>query len=169
MPTQVPSKTPAKGVSGTSRESDAITILTKDHENVKSMFEEYETLGDRALASKKKLATKICIALTKHATAEEDLFYPAVRAASGENEDIVDEAAVEHASAKGLIAQILSMEPSDNFYDATVKVLSEQIDHHVQEEEGEIFPKARNSNLDLVALGAQIEARKAEVEIPISH
>lgn len=169
MPTQLPAKTPAKGVSGTRRESDAITILTKDHANVKSMFEEYQALGDRALSSKKKLATKICTALTKHATAEEELFYPAVRTVGGESEELVDQATVEHASAKALIAQILAMEPSDDFYDATVKVLSEQIDHHVQEEEREMFPKARKSNLDLVALGLQIEARKAEVETPVSH
>ncbi|MEO7494198.1 MAG: hemerythrin domain-containing protein, partial [Massilia sp.] len=104
---------------------DAIDLLTQDHENVKTMFEEYEALGDRATASKKKLATKICTELTKHATAEEELFYPAVRAAVGDAEDMVDEATVEHAAAKELIAQIQAMDPTDDLFDAKVKVLSE--------------------------------------------
>jgi hemerythrin superfamily protein len=148
-------------------ETDAISLLTQDHANVKAMFEQYEELGERAHASKKKLAQKICLELTKHATAEEEIFYPAVRAASGENEDLVDEATVEHASAKDLIAQIESMEPTEELYDAKVKVLSELIEHHVKEEEGEMFPKARKAKLDLAALGEAIEARKAEIEPPM--
>jgi hemerythrin superfamily protein len=169
MPTQsktstgIPKRIPTKSSDG----MDAIELLTQDHDNVKSMFEQYEELGDRAHAAKKKLATKICLELTKHATAEEEIFYPAVREASGDNEDLVDEATVEHAAAKDLIAQILSMDPSDELYDAKVKVLSEQIEHHVEEEEGEMFPKARKAKLDLAALGAAIEARKAEVELPL--
>lgn len=114
----------------------------------------------------KKLAQKICLELTKHATAEEEIFYPAVRRASKENEDVIDEATVEHASAKELIAQIFAMEPSDDLYDAKVKVLSEQINHHVQEEEGDMFPKARDANLDLASLGEEIAARKAEITLP---
>ena len=145
---------------------DAIELLTQDHRNVKDLFEQYEALSDRAFTSKKKLAEKICLELTKHATAEEEIFYPAVRNASKKNDDIIDEATVEHASAKSLIAQILAMEPSDDLYDAKIKVLSEQIDHHVQEEESEMFPKARNAKIDLVALGTQIAARKEEVFLP---
>ncbi len=144
---------------------DAITLLTEDHENVAQMFEEYEGLGDRAHASKKKLATKICTELTKHATAEEEIFYPAVRAAQKDNEDLIDEATVEHASAKDLIAQILSMEPTEELYDAKVKVLGELIEHHVKEEEEEMFPKARKAGLDLEMLGAQIAERKAEITV----
>jgi hemerythrin superfamily protein len=144
---------------------DAITLLTEDHENVKQLFEEYEGLGDRAHASKKKLATKICTELTKHATAEEEIFYPAVRAATKQNEDLVDEATVEHASAKELIAQIMSMESSEELFDAKVKVLSEMIEHHVEEEEGEMFPKARAAGLDLAALGQQLAERKAEITL----
>ena len=144
---------------------DAITLLTEDHENVAQMFEEYEGLGDRAHASKKKLATKICTELTKHATAEEEIFYPAVRAAQKDNEDLIDEATVEHASAKELIAQILSMEPTEELYDAKVKVLGELIEHHVKEEEEEMFPKARKAGLDMAMLGAQIAERKAEITI----
>lgn len=154
---------------GASETMDAVELLIKDHENVKSMFEQYEDLGDKAYAAKKKLATQICLELTKHATAEEEIFYPAVREAGGDTEDLVDEATVEHASAKDLIAQILSMEPSDELYDAKVKVLSEQIEHHVGEEEGEMFPKAKKAKLDLAALGEAIEARKAQVELPIAQ
>ena len=144
---------------------DAITLLTEDHENVKSMFEQYEELGERAHVSKKKLATQICTELTKHATAEEEIFYPAVRAAGKEQEELVEEATVEHASAKELIAQILDMEPTEELYDAKVKVLGELIEHHVKEEEEEIFPKARKAGLDLETLGQQIAERKAEITI----
>ncbi len=144
---------------------DAIALLTEDHENVKAMFEQYEGLGDRAMASKKKLATQICTELTKHATAEEEIFYPAVRAAGKDKEDLVDEATVEHASAKDLIAQIMSMEASEDLFDAKVKVLSELIEHHVKEEEEEMFPKARAAKLDLETLGQQIAQRKAEITL----
>jgi hemerythrin superfamily protein len=169
MPTQsktstgIPKRIPTQTADGI----DAIELLTQDHENVKAMFEQYEGLGDRAHAAKKKLATQICLELTKHATAEEEIFYPAVREAGGDTEDLVDEATVEHAAAKDLIAQILSMEPTDELYDAKVKVLSEQIEHHVEEEEGEMFPKAKKAKLDMAALGAAIEARKAEIELPL--
>ena len=144
---------------------DAIELLTEDHENVKAMFEQYEGLGDRAMASKKKLATQICTELTKHATAEEEIFYPAVRAAGKEQEDLVDEATVEHASAKDLIAQIMAMEASEELFDAKVKVLSEMIEHHVKEEEEEMFPKARKAGLDLAMLGQKIAERKAEITL----
>ena len=158
IPKQVP-KAAAQGV-------DAISLLIQDHENVKSLFEQYEKLSDRSPAKKQKIAHQICLELTRHATAEEEIFYPAVREANAENEDLVDEAVVEHASAKDLIAQILAMEPGDDLYDAKVKVLSEQIEHHVEEEESEMFPNAQKAQLDLVALGEAIEARKAEVELP---
>ena len=144
---------------------DAITLLTEDHENVAQMFEQYEALGDRAHASKKKLATQICTELTKHATAEEEIFYPAVRAAGKDKEDLIDEATVEHASAKDLIAQILEMEPTEELFDAKVKVLGELIEHHVKEEEEEMFPKARKAGLDMQLLGAQIAERKAELSM----
>lgn len=149
-----------------SQAPDAVDLLIQDHANVKALFEQYEALGDRALSSKKKIAIKICTELTKHATAEEELFYPAVRDAAADSDDLVDEAVVEHASAKELIAQILAMDADEDLYDAKIKVLSEQIEHHVGEEEGEMFPKARKSGLDLQALGAAIQARKDEVELP---
>ncbi len=153
-----------KPVAGKQEVVDAITLLTEDHENVKQMFEQYEGLGDRAHATKKKLATQICTELTKHATAEEEIFYPAMRAATKSNEDLVDEATVEHASAKDLIAQIMEMEPTEDLFDAKVKVLSELIEHHVEEEEGEMFPKAREAGLDLELLGQQLAERKAQIQ-----
>jgi hemerythrin superfamily protein len=156
MPKPIPTETDIQ---------DAITLLTEDHEHVKSMFEQYEELGDRAHVSKQKLALQICEELTKHATAEEEIFYPAVRAAT-KDDDMLDEAVVEHASAKDLIAQIISMDPTDDLYDAKVKVLGELIDHHVKEEESEMFPKARKAKLDLMALGEAIAARKEEIQLP---
>lgn len=159
-------RTTPKNAAASTGEVDAIALLTADHENVKSMFEQYEGLGDRAHATKKKLATEICNELTKHATAEEEIFYPAVRAAGGKDkEELVDEATVEHASAKDLIAQIMAMEATEDLFDAKVKVLGELIDHHVQEEEGEMFPKAKKAGLDLMMLGQQIAERKAEITL----
>ncbi|MEP6943236.1 MAG: hemerythrin domain-containing protein [Betaproteobacteria bacterium] len=142
---------------------DAIALLTQDHKNVKKMFDEYEGLGDKAVASKKKLANTICDELIVHTKIEEEIFYPAVRAAI-DDDDLMDEADVEHAGAKDLIAQIQSMEPGDSHYDAKVKVLGEEIDHHVKEEQEEMFPEVRKAKLDLKALGAQMAARKEELK-----
>jgi len=151
----------------TAKPQDAIAILKHDHDEVKSMFAQYEQLGDRAFASKQKLAEKICIELTKHALAEEEIFYPAVRADVNDADDLVDEATVEHASAKDLISQIHAMDPHDELYDAKVKVLGEYIDHHVKEEESDMFPRARKAGIDLLLLGEQIQTRKSEIkEIP---
>jgi hemerythrin superfamily protein len=143
--------------------TDAIALLTADHKEVNTMFEQYEKLGDRANAAKKKLADQICAALTVHTTIEEEIFYPALRAASKEAADLLDEAEVEHAGAKDLIAQIEEMDPEDDLYDAKVKVLGEQVEHHVGEEEGEMFPVAKKAKLDMVALGEEMAARKEEL------
>ena len=144
---------------------DAVDLLMADHREVKEKFAQYEQLGPRAHVGKQKLAEEICLALTKHTVAEEEIFYPAVRAAVRDSDDMMDEALVEHAGAKDLIAQLLAMDPDDELYDAKVKVLSEQIDHHVEEEESEMFPKARKSSLDLAELARQIAARKDEVDL----
>lgn len=142
---------------------DAIALLTADHREVKEMFEQFEELGDRAKASKEKLKDKICKALIAHTTIEEEIFYPAMREKGEDAEDMVDEAVVEHASAKDLIKQLQEMQPDDDLYDAKVKVLGEQIDHHVQEEEKEMFAKAKKSGLDLLALGQEMALRKQEL------
>jgi hemerythrin superfamily protein len=159
------SSSPRSGTAG----AHAIHLLMDDHRKIKALFEEYDGLSDRSTASKKKLATQICLELTKHATAEEEIFYPAVRRAGGDAKDLVDEAKVEHACVKDLITQILNMNPGDDLYDAKVKVLSEQVDHHVKEEEREMFPQARKAKLDLLALGEAIAVRKEEIGLPTSH
>lgn len=144
---------------------DAISILTEDHRNVKKMF----TAFDKLLNSKGKeeekgdLVEKICEELTIHTQIEEEIFYPAVRAAL-DDDDLMDEADVEHSGAKELIAQLEEMEPGDDYYDAKVTVLGENIDHHVKEEQDEMFPKARKTKLDLAALGAQMLQRQQELQ-----
>ena len=143
---------------------NAVELLKSDHKEVKALFRAYEKLVKSAAGNEEKqtLAEQICTMVTVHAIVEEEIFYPAVRSAVAE-QDLLDEAEVEHASAKDLITQIQSMTPSDNFYDAKVKVLGEYIDHHVEEEESEMFPESRESDLDLKALGAQLAKRKAEL------
>jgi hemerythrin superfamily protein len=142
--------------------NDAIELLKDDHKKVKDLFEKFEALSDRSKVNKKKIADQICLELTVHAQVEEEIFYPAVRDPI-KDDDLMDEAVVEHASAKDLIAQISEMDPGDDLYDAKVKVLSEQIEHHVEEEEGEMFPKVRKTKVDLEALGEQMAARKEEL------
>ena len=142
--------------------NDAIALLTDDHKKVKELFEKFEKLSDRSKVNKKKIADQICLELTVHTQIEEEIFYPAVREPI-KADDLMDEAVVEHASAKDLIAQIIEMDPGDYLYDAKVKVLSEQIEHHVEEEEGEMFPKVRKAKVDLEALGEQMSARKEEL------
>ena len=153
-----------KPASTKSSEHDAVELLKADHKEVKALFEEYKALVENEEIGEERqaVAQQICLLLTVHATAEEEIFYPAARAAIDDS-DLLDEAEVEHASAKDLIAQIEAMSPGDALYDAKVIVLGEYIDHHVKEEEGEMFPKCRKSDMDLVALGEAIDARKAEL------
>lgn len=143
--------------------TDAIAMLTGDHREVKDLFAQYDKLGDKAYGKKKTIADDICTSLTMHAMVEEEIFYPAVREAVRDADALMDEAEVEHASAKDLIAQIQEMDPEDDFYDAKVKVLGEQIEHHVKEEEEEMFPKAKKAGLDLAALGDEMLRRKEEI------
>ncbi|MFZ6780745.1 hemerythrin domain-containing protein [Undibacterium sp. Ji83W] len=164
-PANIPAVALPKKTKG-AKTPDAISLLKQDHKNVKALFAKFESLGDTALVSKKKIAHQICLELTKHTIAEEEILYTAMREAGEDVKDLMDEATVEHAAAKELIAQILAMEPEDDLYDAKVKVLSEQIEHHVREEEGEMFPKAKKAKLDLVSLGEAIQERKDEISLP---
>jgi len=152
------SKAARKSERTAAKPADAIKLLKDDHKEVKTYFKQYETLEDDA--ERRALADKICTALTVHATVEEEIFYPAVREAI-DDDDLLDEAEVEHASAKQLIAEIQAMNVTDRLFDAKVTVLGEYIDHHVEEEETEMFPESRDSDLDLQALGAQMAERKA--------
>jgi hemerythrin superfamily protein len=140
---------------------DATALLEKDHRDVKALFKRYAKLvkSEAEGSERQQLAEQICQMLTVHATIEEEIFYPAVRAADVD-EDLMDEAEVEHASAKDLIAQIQSMGPEDDLYDAKVTVLGEYINHHVEEEEGDMFRKARRAKVDLEGLGEQLKSRK---------
>jgi hemerythrin superfamily protein len=140
--------------------TDAIALLEADHREVEALFERYETAKDAD--DKAEIAAQVCLALKVHAQIEEELFYPPARKATGDT-DLLDEAVVEHAGAKILIAQIEAMKPGQPLYDAKVKVLGEQIRHHVEEEESELFPEAREAGLDRAAIGAALAARKAEL------
>ena len=155
---RAPAKSPARVI----RQKDACDLLDADHKAVKAMFKEYETLTEsrsRSSAKKRQLADRICRELSVHATVEEEIFYPAARKAIKDN-PLMNEATVEHAGAKDLIAQIRGMDAGDEMFDAKVTVLGEYIDHHVKEERTEMFPKVRKTRLDLVKLGEQLEQRK---------
>ena len=154
-------KTPAKKPTRSPAAPDAVKLLTEDHKEVHALFVKYEKLAHAQAdgSDRQALAEEICTMLTVHATIEEEIFYPAAREA-GVDSDLLDEADVEHASAKALIAQIEAMEPDDDHYDAKVKVLGEYIDHHVKEEQDEMFPKCRKADMDLAALGAALAERK---------
>ncbi|HSC63572.1 MAG TPA: hemerythrin domain-containing protein [Caldimonas sp.] len=143
---------------------DATRLLADDHREVHALFEDYRALAESGAGGdeRRPLAEEICTLLTVHAALEEEIFYPAARAA-GVDAGVLDEAEVEHASAKDLIAQIRDIEADAPLYDAKVRVLGEYIDHHVGEEEDELFPKCRASSMDLADLGARIAARKDEL------
>ncbi len=155
------------GLTMNERNSDALDLLMEDHKEVKAMFEKFEQLTDRSVVSKKKWANQICSALMIHTQIEEEIFYPAVRSAI-DDDSLVDEAIVEHAAAKKLIAEIQKLEPNDELYDAKVHVLNEQIDHHVSEEEEQMFPKVRQTDIDLDKLGEKIIIRKGQIPKPKS-
>ncbi|WP_454884941.1 hemerythrin domain-containing protein [Sphingomonas oryzagri] len=154
------SKAARKTARAAAKPADAIKLLKDDHREVKAWFKEYEKLEDDA--EKQALADKICLALTVHTQIEEEIFYPAARDEI-DDDDLLDEAEVEHASAKQLIAEIQGMKVGDRLFDAKVTVLGEYVDHHVEEEESEMFPESRDSDLDLKALGIQLAERKAEL------
>jgi hemerythrin superfamily protein len=158
---QARAKSAGKARSAT-RQQDAIALLKADHRQVEEWFEQFEST--RSEDKKQKLAQQICQALTVHTQIEAEIFYPAFLEATGD-EDTHHEAEVEHEGAKKLISEIEASGPSDDYYDAKVKVLSEYIKHHVKEEEqrGGMFAEARDSKMDLVALGEQLAARKAEL------
>ncbi len=145
---------------------DAVALLKEDHRTVEDLFSQFEKASGEG--RKQKLATEICTELSIHAMIEEEIFYPACDGKV--EEDLIKEAYVEHDGAKVLIAEIMQGEPSDEFYDAKVKVLQEQIEHHVEEEEKRLeglFSQARKAGLDMDALGEQLAARKQELKAEI--
>lgn len=155
--------TPSKTAAATPAQpaaKNAIALLKADHAAVSQLFADYETA--RSPAKKKALVAHICTALSVHAQVEEEICYPAVKAAL-KDKQLVPEATVEHTSLKELMAQLEGAEPDGELYDAKVKVLSEYVKHHVKEEQNEMFPKAKATSLDMVDLGARIAARKEEL------
>ncbi len=146
----------------TAAKPDAVALLKADHRKVEDLFAKFEAAkGD---GKKKALAEQICLELTIHTRIEEDVFYPACEGAV--EEDLLKEAYVEHDGAKVLIAEIEAGGPDDEFYDAKIKVLSEQIEHHVQEEEQRVegmFAQARKSGLDMDGLGEKMTAEKQQL------
>jgi hemerythrin-like domain-containing protein len=159
-------KSPAKKTTGRSQRADALSKLRTDHEAVKKMFNTYERKKDNMSNDEKaQLVQMICGELTVHAQIEEEMFYPALRQVSDDDlEEMLDEAQVEHQGAKDLIAQLQGGQPTDPLYDAKVTVLGEQVKHHADEEENNMFRKAKRSGVDLVVLGEQLEARSQELK-----
>lgn len=159
------SKRPVKSkTSARTSANDAVKLLMKDHAEVKKMFKEFEKLASKSDTNGKvAVANKICMELIIHTQVEEEVFYPVARAAI-DDEDMMNEAKVEHDSAKDLIAQIQSMDPEDAMYDAKVIVLGEYIEHHVKEEEKEMFPKVKKAKCDLEELGEKMAARKKDLQ-----
>jgi hemerythrin superfamily protein len=139
---------------------NAVELLEQDHREVETYFDDYEELNDEK--AKAELSEKICLALEVHTALEEEIFYPQARKAT-KDDDLLDEALVEHAGAKELISQIGSMKVGDELYDAKVKVLGEQVKHHIKEEEDELFPEVDAAKMDLEGLGKAMAARKAEL------
>ena len=146
------------------KQQDAIALLKEDHRTVEKLFDQFEkATGD---GRKQKLAEQVCFELSIHAKIEEEIFYPACEGKV--EEDLLKEAYVEHDGAKFLISQIMAGGPDDEFYDAKVKVLQEQIEHHVEEEEKRmegLFSQARKAGLDMDALGIELADRKRELTI----
>ena len=147
----------------TDNDTNAVEVLKRDHDEVEKLFDQYEDAKDESNTELKvQIVAAVCKALTTHAQIEEELFYPAMRREQ-DGLELVDEAAVEHQTLKNLVAELEAAAPDDDLYDAKVKVLSEYVKHHVKEEEGELFPIAKRSAIDLDALGRQLVARKAEI------
>jgi hemerythrin superfamily protein len=146
------------------QEQDAIAMLMADHKKVKKLFSDFDKLKEKGSdEDKSALVEQICNELKIHTELEEEIFYPAVRKAI-EDSDLMDEALVEHAGAKDLIAQLESASPDDDLYDAKVTVLGEQIEHHVKEEEGQMFPKAKKAKVNTESLGAKMFKRKTALK-----
>lgn len=168
---QTRSKAAASKAAAASRrapEKDVLALLKEDHRKVERLFKEFEKRASKGdTPGKVDIAEQICMELKVHTQVEEEILYPALYEAF-ESQDLLDEAVVEHATCKDLIAEIESMVGSDDFYDAKVKVLSEYILHHVEEEEKEMFPKAKKCGLDLEGLAESVQFRKEELLAPMA-
>jgi hemerythrin superfamily protein len=143
-----------------SKQQNAIQLLSSDHDEVEKLFKQFKKSNGR----KAEIVRRICTALTVHAEIEEEIFYPAVRdALAAKDESLMDEAAVEHETIRNLVEEIQSSGTDDEMLSARMKVLCEYVTHHVKEEEGKMFPKAKKARVDLDALGAELLERKMEL------
>lgn len=152
-----------------SKTRDALDFLRAEHNKVRNLFREFESLKgiDDEDERKSELVDEICYELTVHTMMEEEIFYPVLRAAIDDDE-MMDEAEVEHAGARELVSQLEVMYPGDDHFDATVAVLGEEVGHHMDKEEGEMFDAARRAGVDLDSLLGQLEARRQELEEDLS-
>ena len=141
---------------------NAFDVLEQDHREVEEWFDEYDELKDSDEDRKAELAEKICLALKVHAQIEEEIFYPQAREASGDN-DLINEAVVEHATVKNMISEIEEMEVGEEFYDAKIRVLGELVKQHIKEEEEELFPELQSTKMDLDAVGKELAERKQDL------
>jgi len=146
---------------------NAFDVLEQDHREVEEWFDEYDELKDSDEDDKADLAKKICFALKVHAQIEEEIFYPRAREAS-QNNDLIDEALVEHSTVKNLIGEIEAMEVGEELYDAKVRVLGEMVKQHIKEEEEELFPELQSTKMDLDAVGKELVERKQELMAEMS-
>lgn len=160
MATSKTLRKPAVKRQATTRKTDAIAILKADHQRVSTLFEQYEK--SRSATKKQTIVSTICRELSIHATVEEEIFYPAVKAALKDKE-LVPEATVEHATIKEFIAKVDGKLPDGEMFDAHIQVMGEYVKHHVKEEQNEMFPKARKTKLDMAELGQRILDRKQEL------
>lgn len=159
--------TPRKPKKGSA--PDALDLLRADHDKVRHLFREFDELkgSDDDDERKAELVDEICYELTLHSMVEEEIFYPTLRAAI-DDDDLIDEADVEHAGARELISQLEVMYPGDDHFDATVTVLGEEIAHHIDKEERDMFEAARAAGIDLDELGERLSARKEELDEDLS-
>ena len=149
-------------MASTDKSQDALQLLASDHREVEGLFEKFENASGSS--NKERLVRQICTELKVHAMIEEEIYYPAIRGKV--EEDALDEAYVEHDSAKTLINELEAADPDEEFYDAKVKVLQELIEHHVKEEEKQrdnLFQQTRAADVDLEAMATQLAERKAEL------
>lgn len=147
----------------TTKQQDAISVLKQDHKKTKDAFEKFHELGTKAYKTKKNLADQICKELLVHTKIEEEIFYPEFQKAVKSSKGLLNEAKVEHDSAKNLIDQILKMDANEELFDAKVTVLSEYVSHHIEEEEKEMFPLMKKAGVDLEHLGRRLEERKKQL------
>ena len=148
---------------------DAITLLRDDHKAVEQLFKRYEKAGDTAHVEKRQIVDRIIEELSKHASIEEQLFYPVARATVEDVEDITLESLEEHHIVKWVLSELSDMNPTDERFDAKVTVLMENVRHHIKEEENEMFPRVEKSDIDMDELGERMAQKKLALEAEINR